>query len=55
MENKKNENIKCTVASCMHHCNSEDYCSLDKVCIGTHEPHPTECQCVDCESFKLKD
>ena len=38
----------------MYNCNSEDYRTLYKVCIGTHELYPTECQCVDCESFKLK-
>lgn len=51
---KANKSIGCTVASCKYHCNSEDYCSLDKVNIGTHESHPTDCQCVDCKSFEKK-
>lgn len=49
-----NQCIKCTVASCKNHCNDKDYCSLEEVKIGTHEPHPTQCQCVDCKSFELK-
>ena len=49
-----NECIKCTVKSCKHHNESENYCSLDTVRIGTHEPHPTEQCCVDCESFETK-
>lgn len=49
-----NHSIKCSVGDCEHHCTAEDYCSLDCVCIGTHEPKPTVSQCVDCNSFKLK-
>ena len=33
---------------------NETYCSLSSIKVGTHEPHPTECQCVDCNSFELK-
>ncbi len=46
-----NTSIKCSVKSCQNHCNSEDYCGLNSVKIGTHESNPTVCQCVDCESF----
>ena len=49
-----NKSIKCTVTQCKNHCNSQDYCSLSNVSIGTHESNPTVCQCVDCESFELK-
>lgn len=49
-----NKSIKCTVDQCAHHCNSQNYCSLENVSIGTHESNPTVCQCVDCESFRLK-
>lgn len=55
MENKqKNPNIHCTVTSCRNHCGSENYCTLNAVSIGTHEPHPTKCECVDCNSFECK-
>ena len=50
----KNCSIMCTVDSCKHHCDTEQYCSLSSIKVGTHEPHPTECQCVDCNSFELK-
>ena len=53
MENKqKNPNIHCTVTSCRHHCGGENYCALNAVSIGTHEPNPTQCECVDCNSFE---
>lgn len=56
MMNNKNANksIRCTVVSCVNHNDTENYCSLDCVKIGTHEPHPTECECVDCEDFEAK-
>ena len=50
---KKNPNraIACTVSQCANHAKTCDYCALDRVSIGTHEPNPTETKCVDCESF----
>ena len=55
MENKNaNHNIACTVTQCKNHCCDADYCSLEKIKVGTHEAHPTVCQCTDCESFELK-
>ncbi len=50
-----NFSIKCSVGDCEHHCGSKNYCSLNCVTIGTHESNPTQCQCVDCESFKLRE
>ncbi len=49
-----NKHIECSVSSCKNHCNEENYCSLEKVVIGTHESNPTMNQCTDCESFVLK-
>ena len=49
-----NESIKCTVQQCAHHCQQQNYCSLDCVTIGTHEMNPTADQCTDCKSFQLK-
>lgn len=54
MNNQANHAIKCTVKQCKYHCNSEDYCSLDCVSIGTHEADPTMDQCTDCKSFMKK-
>ena len=34
---KANHAIECHVTQCNNHCGCEDYCTLDKVCIGTHE------------------
>ena len=54
MGNKANQSIACSVQQCMHHCGDKNYCSLDCISVGTHEVNPTEVQCVDCESFRLK-
>ena len=48
---KANHAIECHVSQCNNHCGCEDYCTLDKVCIGTHEANPKMDQCTDCLSF----
>lgn len=50
---KPNHSIFCTVKQCANHAKDSEYCVLNKVTIGTHEPNPTVCQCVDCQSFIL--
>ena len=32
-----NKCIECTVHQCAHHCQGENYCSLNKILVGTHE------------------
>ncbi len=49
-----NKHIGCTVKSCEHHCVSDNYCSLDRIEVGTHECDPTKSACTDCLSFKEK-
>ncbi len=49
-----NHSIGCTVSQCTHHCGNENYCSLNKIEVVTHEANPTMPQCTDCASFKLK-
>ncbi|MBQ1659827.1 MAG: DUF1540 domain-containing protein [Clostridia bacterium] len=51
---KINRSIQCTVEQCRHHCSNCNYCSLDKVLIGTHESNPSQSQCTDCLSFDMK-
>ncbi len=51
---KCNKSIGCTVTQCVHHANSENYCTLDKIAVGTHEANPTMVECTDCNSFKCK-
>lgn len=48
----ENKCIACTVSQCAYHSKTGDYCSLNKIQIGTHEANPTEVQCTDCQSFK---
>ena len=49
-----NRSIQCTVTQCKHHCGQENYCSLDRILVGTHEANPTVDQCTDCKSFRKK-
>lgn len=54
MSCKANSAIKCTVTQCEYHADSENYCTLDCITVGTHESNPTMCECTDCESFTKK-
>jgi hypothetical protein len=54
MNEHANKCIECTVRQCAHHCDTENYCSLDRIMVGTHEANPTMDQCTDCMSFRKK-
>lgn len=54
INDKANRSIQCHVTQCNNHCATEDYCSLDHICVGTHECNPTQDQCTDCMSFVKK-
>ena len=54
MSCKANQCIECTVQQYAHHCQDANYCSLDRILVGTHEANPTENQCTDCKSFRMK-
>ena len=47
-----NKSIECTVQQCANHCEGENYCSLDRILVGTHEACPTVDQCTDRMSFR---
>ena len=49
-----NHSIRCTVNSCAHHCGEAQFCALDSIQVGTHEEHPTEVECTDCMSFRVR-
>ena len=50
----KNECIHCTINNCAYHAESENYCTLEAIKVGTHEANPTQKECTDCESFVNK-
>ena len=52
--NKINESIECSVHQCKFHNGTQNYCTLNTIHVGTHELHPTENQCTDCQSFQCK-
>ena len=43
-----NHCIECTVQQCENHCESQNYCALDRILVGTHEMNPTVDQCAAC-------
>ena len=51
---KPNHSIHCTVDSCAHHCGDAEFCALESIQVGTHEEHPTEVECTDCMSFRVR-
>ena len=53
-KNSPNHCISCTVQQCRNHCGTENYCSLDRILVGTPEYNPTEDQCTDCKSFRKR-
>jgi len=50
----KNRCIECSVTSCANHSQTENYCALDKIKVGTHESNPTDVRCTNCNSFVPK-
>lgn len=54
MMTSKNECIACTVNNCAYHAQKENYCTLEKIQVGTHEMNPTKAECTDCQSFVNK-
>ncbi len=50
----KNPSIQCTIFNCANHNESEEYCALDQIQVGTHEPDPKVIPCTDCQSFVKK-
>ncbi|MGN0658927.1 MAG: DUF1540 domain-containing protein [Emergencia sp.] len=54
MDKNCNHNIHCTVAQCLHNAREQQYCTLDAITVGTHEANPTQSQCTDCMSFRLR-
>ena len=54
MNSNANKCIECTVQSCAYHCDNANYCSLERILVGTHESNPTVDQCTDCKSFRKK-
>jgi hypothetical protein len=50
----KNPSIQCTITQCKHHCDCENYCTLQAIRVGTHEANPTMVECTDCQSFEYQ-
>lgn len=51
---EKNPSIMCSIYNCAYHAQTDEYCTLDRIKVGTHEANPTKKECTDCESFVNK-
>lgn len=49
-----NKAIECSIDNCVNHCTNAQFCSLQKISVGTHESNPTQVACTDCMSFQKK-
>jgi len=49
-----NKCIECTVQQCAYHCDSENYCSLDRIRVHTPEAKHTQDPCTDYKSFRKR-
>ncbi len=52
MKDSSNQNIKCSVKTCKHH-NSDNYCALQDINVGTNctdtkSKYETECMSFEC-------
>jgi len=52
MADYANKAIACTIYNCVNHCDDEEFCSLKKIQVGTHETDPDQVECTDCQSFR---
>lgn len=52
--NGKNECIQCTIGNCTYHANGENYCTLEKIMVGTNQTNPTNKESTDCQSFIMR-
>ena len=53
MNQTPNNSIKCSVSSCAHHCQGQNYCTLNEIKVGCCEPYATKCASTECASFQL--
>jgi len=53
MNQTPNNSIKCSVTNCAHHCNGQNYCTLNEIKVGCCEPNATKCASTECASFQL--
>ncbi|MGG5460423.1 DUF1540 domain-containing protein [Clostridium sp. B9] len=51
---KHNSSIGCTVIECKHHCNEDNYCTLNQIQVVKNTADPKCAECTDCGSFEKK-
>lgn len=53
MNQTPNNSIKCSVTSCAHHCQGQNYCTLNEIKVGGCCSDVTNCANTECASFQL--
>ena len=53
MNQNHNPSIKCSVSSCAHHCEGQNYCTLNEIKVGCCDSSATSCASTECASFQL--
>ena len=53
MDQTPNNSIKCSVSSCAHHCQNQNYFTLNEIRVGACEANATTCANTECASFQL--
>jgi hypothetical protein len=51
MQKDANTNIQCSVKSCSHHCQSQDYCSLNAIKVSNCGATASTADATECASF----
>lgn len=54
MDKDRNESIACTIDNCQYHAHNSDYCTLNKIKVGSNEENPKEKESTDCDSFEYR-
>lgn len=49
-----NYSIGCSVAQCEYHCTTGNYCSLNKIDVGSTNQNPTKPEYTECSTFRAK-
>ena len=53
MNQNHKPSIKCSVSSCAHHCEGQNYCTLNEIKVGCCDSSATSCASTECASFQL--
>ena len=53
MNKKPNENIRCSVKTCSHHCKDSSCCTLNAISVGNTGQSAEHAAATECDSFEF--